>query len=208
MHIPRTFIRRASALFATALGALAIAAIHVAPAHSQSAPSTASPQGQTPTPTPAANPADVASVDAIVAALYDVISGPAGHKRDWDRLRSLFMPGGKMIPVLPRQQGGFAPRIISPDEYIQRSGELLEKYGFTESEIARRVERYGNIAHVFSTYEGRFQAPDAPVPPPRGINSIQLVNDFSRWWVMNIMWEAERPDNKLPEKYLKSATSP
>jgi len=207
MHFTPARIRGVSTLFATALGTLAIATLPLTPVHSQTTSSTAQSQGQTSMQTPVAIPADVASVDAIVAALYDVISGPVGHKRDWDRLRSLFVPGGKMIPVVPRQQGGFAPSIISPDEFVQRSGELIEKYGFTEREIARRVQRFGNIAHVFSTYEGRFQAPDAP-PPPRGINSIQLVNDGSRWWVMNIMWEAERPDNKLPEKYLKSATSP
>lgn len=207
MHMLRTRILSPNSGLATALGMLAIIVSMSASVQGQTPPTTAAPQVQTETQPPPAKPADVASVDAIVAALYDVISGPVGHKRDWDRLRSLFVPGGKMIPVVPRQQGGYAPRIISPDEYIQRSGELLEKFGFTEREIARRVERFGNIAHVFSTYEGRFQAPDAPAPP-RGINSIQLVNDGSRWWVMNIMWEAERPDNKLPEKYLRSDTNP
>lgn len=206
MSITRTQVRRAVVVFATALGAAAISIVWAAPVQSQSTPSTNAPQSQAQT-TPPANPTDVVSVEAIVAALYDVISGPAGQKRDWDRMRSLFVPGGRLIPVLPRQQGGYAPRIISHDEYIQRSGEMLEKYGFTEKEIARRVERFGNIAHVFSTYEGRFQSPDAPAPP-RGINSIQLVNDGSRWWVVNVMWEAERPDNKLPDKYLKSAATP
>lgn len=206
MLITRTHIRSARALVVTLLSTAVIIPIASAPARGQGTPSAVAPQGQAQTPPPA-NPADVASVDAIVAALYDVISGPVGHKRDWNRLRSLFVPGGKMIPVVPRQEGGYAPRIVSPDEYIQRSGELLEKYGFTEREVARRIERFGNIAHVFSTYEGRFQSPEAP-SPPRGINSIQLVNDGKRWWVMNIMWEAERPDNKLPEKYLKSDANP
>ena len=168
------------------------------------AQSTGTPSGAQSAPPPAARPADVASVDAIITALYDVISGPVGEKRDWDRLRSLFAPGAKMLPVVRQPDGTFGPMILTPEDYIARSGDMLEKYGFSEKEIARRSEQFGNIVHVWSTYEGKFAAPNPPVPPPRGINSIQLYNDGKRWWVLNLMWEAERPDNKLPEKYLKT----
>ena len=157
-------------------------------------------------PRPAARPADVESIDAIVKALYESISGPAGQPRDWGRLRSLFHPAARMMPVLPRQGGGFATRVITPEEYIARSGNMLVQYGFTEREVARRTEEFGHIAHVWSTYEGKWSAEGAPVPPPRGINSIQLVNDGTRWWVQNLFWEAEGGDRKLPEKYTKSGT--
>ena len=174
----------------------------------------------TPPPTaPAAAPADVASVEAIVAALYDVISGPAGKKRDWNRFRSLFAPGARMIPTVPRRPPGTAPdapltgaeeyaaRVLTPEDYVTRSGPYLEERGFFEREVARRVEQFGHIAHVFSTYEARHKAED-PAPFMRGINSIQLVNDGKRWWVVSIFWEGERPDNPIPARYMQSEAPP
>lgn len=154
----------------------------------------------------AANPADVATIDSIIAALYDVISGAAGTKRDWNRLRSLFVPEGKMIPIAPKRDGGFAPVILTVDGYIERSGNYVETNGFFESEISRKTERFGNLAHVFSTYEGKHKQADEK-PFLRGINSIQLMNDGTRWWIINLAWESERPGNLLPEKYLNSQKS-
>ncbi len=142
------------------------------------------------------------SIDAIVTALYASISGPAGEARDWNRFRSLFAPGARLIPIARPANAPPVPRVLTPDEYVQRSGEFLTRYGFTEREIARRVERFGGIAHVFSTYEGRFQAPDAPSTPPRGINSIQLAFDGTRWWVVTVFWDSERADNPIPAEYL------
>lgn len=151
---------------------------------------------------PAANPADVASMDAIVAAVYDVISGPAGKKRDWDRMRSLFVSGARLIPTGPRQTGGYGSRVLTVDEYIQRASGFFEKEGFYERETSRKTEQFGQIAHAFSTYESR-HAPDDAKPFQRGINSIQLMNDGKRWWIVTIFWQAEDEKNPLPEKYLK-----
>lgn len=156
----------------------------------------------TPTP-PAANPSDVASIDSIIAAVYDVISGPAGKKRDWNRMRSLFIPGERLIPTGPRQSGGFGSRVLTVEDYIERSSPLLEGEGFFEREIARRTETYGQIAHVFSTYESRHKPEDAK-PFARGINSFQLMNDGQRWWVVTIFWQGETEKAPLPEKYLKT----
>lgn len=150
---------------------------------------------------PAANPADVASIDAIIAALYDVISGPAGQARDWNRMRSLFIPGGRLMPTGVRPDGSVVTRILEVNDYIATSGPRLEQGGFREREVARRVERFGHIAHVFSTYEGRMETETAVI---RGINSIQLLNDGTRWWVVSVYWEAERPDNPLPQQYLQT----
>ena len=152
--------------------------------------------------TPVANPSDVASVDSTVAALYDVISGPAGKKRDWDRMRSLFIPGARLIPTGKRQSGEISSRVLTVEDYINGSSKALEEGGFFEKEIARRTELYGNIAHVFSTYDSRRKAED-PKPFARGINSIQLMNDGKRWWIVTVFWQGEGPDNPLPEKYLK-----
>ncbi|MDF1503856.1 hypothetical protein, partial [Roseisolibacter sp. H3M3-2] len=150
---------------------------------------------------PAARPADVASVDAILAALYDVISGPAGQKRDWDRMRSLFAPGARLIPTGRAPDGTFRLRTWTVDEYVTNAGAGLEANGFFEKEIARRTERYGNVVHAFSSYESRRAAGDAQ-PFARGINSIQLWNDGKRWWVVSVFWEGERPDNPIPPQYL------
>jgi hypothetical protein len=152
---------------------------------------------------PAANPADVATMDSAIAALYDVISGPAGKKRDWNRFRSLFIPGARLIPTGKRQGGAVGSTVIDPEGYITRSSTLLEEQGFFEKEIARRTETYGNIAHVFSTYEARHKADDKE-PFMRGINSIQLMNDGKRWWIVTVFWQAESPDNLLPKKYLET----
>ena len=156
---------------------------------------------ETPTP-PAANPADVATMDSIIAAVYDVISGPAGKKRDWDRMRSLFLPGARLIPTGARPNGAYGSRVVTVDEYIERSSGFFEKEGFYEREAARITEQFGQIAHVFSTYESR-HAPEDAKPFQRGINSIQLMNDGKRWWIVTIFWQGEDEKSPLPEKYLK-----
>lgn len=167
----------------------------------------ASPPAQPAAPAPAwptAKPADVASVDAIMASLYAVISGPAGQARDWDRMRSLFHQAARMEPIVPRRDGGgFQALALTPDDYVRRSGDMLVKFGFSEREIARKVERFGNLVHVWSTYEGRFAGEGAPTKDAiRGVNSIQLQYDGTRWWILNIAWQAETPDLKLPVEYL------
>ena len=151
-----------------------------------------------------ANPADVESIDGIIAAIYDVISGPAGQKRDWARERSLFIPGARLIPtatVPGKTDVDLAPLVLDIEGYIARVEPLFEKEGFYEREIARRVEQFGRIAHVWSTYESRHNPNDAE-PFIRGINSIQLFNDGNRWWILSIYWQHESSQHPLPEKYL------
>jgi hypothetical protein len=152
---------------------------------------------------PAADPKDVATMDAIVAALYDVISGPAGQKRNWDRFRSLFAPGARLIPTGRRPTGEVVSRVRTPEEYITGSSPLLEQNGFFERQVSLRVERFGNIAHIFSTYESRHKVEDEK-PFARGINSIQLMNDGKRWWIVTVFWLAEDDKNPLPAEYLRS----
>lgn len=153
---------------------------------------------------PEANPADVATLNGIVKAVYDVISGEAGQKRDWSRFRSLFHPSARMIPTGKNPNTGVVTaRSLTTDEYIERSEPFMMKEGFYEREKARRVETFGGITHVFSTYES-FHKSDDKTPFMRGINSIQLLNDGKRWWVLTIMWQGETPEFQLPEKYLKT----
>jgi hypothetical protein len=150
---------------------------------------------------PPAKSEDVASVDAIIDALYDVISGPAGQKRDWDRMRSLFAPGARLIPIGPRQGGGYTTRVMTVEDYIRLGGPRLERDGFFEREIGRRTEQYGNMVHAFSTYDSRRDLSDEK-PFMRGINSIQAMYDGTRWWIISVLWESERSDNPIPERYL------
>src|ERR1700746_1145161 len=124
-----------------------------------------------------ADPCDVQSIDAIIAAAYDVISGPAGQKHDWNRERSLFYPGARLIPtasVPGRNDVDLEPQILDVEAYIARAEPLL-KAGFYETEIARQTEQVGRIAHVWSTYESRHD-PNDPAPLIRGINRFQLFN--------------------------------
>jgi hypothetical protein len=149
-----------------------------------------------------ADPRDVESIDAIIAASYDVISGPAGKKRDWNRDRSLFYPGARLIPTAkPGSNDGLAPQILDVEGFIARVEPYFAEHGFFETEIARRTEQFGHIAHVWSTYESRHSADDSR-PFMRGINSFQLFYDGKRWWIVNIFWQQESAEDPIREEYL------
>jgi hypothetical protein len=157
-------------------------------------------QQPTPAPVPAA-PADVESEEKIITALYEVISGPAGAARNWDRMRSLFHPQARLIPAGRAQDGSYRIRVMTLSEWIAGAEPYFAREGFYERELASRSEKFGQIVHRFSTYDSRHSAADT-VAFARGVNSIQLFNDGTRWWVMTIMWDAERPGLTLPAEYL------
>lgn len=183
---------------------LPFASMNCVPLNAQDQPKPV-PASQQPAATQArdAKPADVASPDAILAAVYDVISGPAAQDRDWDRFRSLFYPGAQLIPTKPKKEGGgLSATFVTPEGYIDRAGPYFKKNGFFEREIARRTERWGSIMQVFSTYESRHDPKD-PAPFARGINSFQLFFDGARWWIMTIYWAEETPQTPLPPEFLQ-----
>jgi hypothetical protein len=158
------------------------------------------PEGST---SQSADPRDVESINAIIAAAYDVISGPAGRKPDWNRERSLFYPCARIVPtasVPGRNDVDLEPQMLDVEKYIARVEPLLQQ-GFYEKEIARRTEHFGRIAHVWSTYESRHD-PSDPTPFMRGINSFQLFNDGKRWWILSVYWQHESADHAIPKKYL------
>ena len=142
---------------------------------------------------------DIRVADAIIAALYDVISGPAGP-RGWNRFKSLLLPECRLTPVSHPADAQAVYRTLDAETYIQRAEPAFAKQGFFETGVANRVEEFGSIAHVFSTYESRREQDGAPFA--RGINSFQLVKLGDRWWVASIMWDTERPDVPIPGKYL------
>jgi hypothetical protein len=144
--------------------------------------------------------ADVKSPDAIIAALYEVISGDPGQARDWDRFRNLFKPETRLIPTRKDDKGELILKALSPEEYVQLFSSRIST-GFYEKELHRTSESYGTVTHAFSTYETK-EKKDGPVTN-RGINSIQMFFDGKRYYVINIFWCAESMGFPLPEKYLR-----
>lgn len=143
----------------------------------------------------------VDNLDRILENLYGVISGEAGEERDWDLFRYLFKSDAKLIPSGKSRSGKVGCRYMTPDDYIRSSGKMLVEKGFFEKEISRKVETFGNMTQVFSTYEA-FKSEKDETPFMRGINSIQLLNDGKRWWIVNIYWTQETEENPLTEEYL------
>jgi len=143
---------------------------------------------------------DTQSVDAIIAALYQVICGEPGEPRDWNRFKNLFAADAKLIPTVKNQDGKISYRALTPDEYVQLFSSRIP-IGFFERELHRETEQFGTVTHAFSTYETR-ERKDGPVTN-RGINSIQLFFDGTRYYIMNIFWCAESMGFALPENYLK-----
>jgi hypothetical protein len=157
----------------------------------------------------AKNPADVDTIEHLMASLYDVISGPAGQQRDWNRFRSLFLPDARMgvirpdVPATadkPARKGDAV--LFTPDTYVERDDPVFKTMSFFEHGIANRIETFGNLSSVWSTYESRHDPKDAK-PFERGINTLQIVHAQGRYWIANIMWDDESHGDILPAKYLK-----
>ena len=139
---------------------------------------------------------DAVSIDSLMKALYETISGKAGQPRQWERDRALHHPKALLIPAR-QAKGGPGAGVFSFDEFVASRAPYLEANDFYEIEIARKEFRFGAIAHVLSFYEAR-TAPGGDLLR-RGVNSIQLLNDGERWWVMSILWDNEREGVRLPD---------
>jgi hypothetical protein len=150
-------------------------------------------------PTIAPKPEDVGSIDGMLRAYYEVVSGPAGRPRQWARDRTLYIPGIRFVAMSEGKDGRLLARVQSHQEFVEAQDPVLIG-GFVEREIHRVTKRFGNIAHVFSTYETRRTA-EGPVTG-RGVNSIELFWDGKRWWIASAIWDQERPDNPIPNDLL------
>lgn len=143
----------------------------------------------------------VLTLDKTIKTLYKVISAEKGEDRNWKQFKFLFYPDAKLIPSGLNQDYVYKAKYITPNEYIKNSEKWLKMNGFIEKEIHRKVNTFGNIAHVFSTYES-YHSKDDEKPFMRGINSIQLINDEDRWWIVNIFWAQETEEQPIPKAYL------
>lgn len=144
---------------------------------------------------------DISSIDGIVRAFYETISGPPGQPRQWGRDRTLYIQGVRFTAVNERS-GKLTMSVMDHQQYVDTVNDYFVRAGFFEKEIHRVEKRFGNIAHVFSTYESRTKS-DGPVTE-RGVNSIDLVFDGTRWWITSAIWDEERPNNPLPADLLPS----
>ena len=144
---------------------------------------------------------DLATIDGVISALYESISGEKGAERDWKTFRMLFADGARLIPTGENKEGEMTYNFITPEQYIDTSGPWLVENGFFEEEIHRETQEFGHMAHIFSTYTSRNTKGGELIA--RGINSIQLFNDGKRWWVMTIYWGNESPENPIPDQYDK-----
>ncbi len=138
---------------------------------------------------------DVSTIEGLMTASYEVVSGEAGKPRQWERDGSLHHPKAVYsFPVKDKNE----QLTMTLSEFHGETDELVVSSGFYENEIDRRVQQFGNMAHVWSAYETRTEK-DGPVVA-RGINSVQLYYDGARWWIVSWVFDRERPDNLLPEK--------
>lgn len=151
---------------------------------------------------PDPRPADVASPEAIVAAAYETIQRAPGEPFDWERFESLYLPEARLIPNTEQTGGTFT--VYTPAEFAA----MVDAHttiggpndrGFAEEEIYHVVHRYGDIAHVFSTYQKHFWDDEIL---GRGINSFQLVFHDDRWWIAGAVWDEESGAGPLPPAYL------
>ena len=150
-------------------------------------------------PTVAARAVDVASVDGVVKAYYDVISGPAGQPRQWSRDRSLYIPDLRFVATGFARERPYA-RVMDHQTFVDGSDSAMVHDGFFEREIHRVTRAYGNIVQVFSTYE-EHRTVDGPVQG-RGVNALQLFWDGTRWWVASAIWFEEDPTHAIPREFL------
>ncbi len=148
-----------------------------------------------------------ATIDEILNTLYDCISGPPGGQ-DWERDREIYHP--RCVMVRTRIEDGKPVAYpFSFDEFVEATKPILEGVSFYEIEIGRKVEIFGQVAHVYSAYEAR-EAPEHPEIQFRGVNMTHLWNDGmgddgkpnGRWWIMGMIWDNEREGLELPAEWL------
>ena len=144
-------------------------------------------------------PEDVSTIDGIMKAWYEVVSGPAGQPRDYERDASLHMPDARVMIVNDRPDGDDVGNVMTLKEFHERTASTVE-LGFFEYEIDRVVFRHGAIAHIWSTYEWK-RTEDGPVGG-QGINSLQLYYDGTRWWISSWMFDSSSDVPPVPEMFL------
>lgn len=134
---------------------------------------------------------DEDAIGAAIDELYAMISGPAGP-RDWSRQQRCFLPDAVQVRTWVDDEGRPVKKAMTLEEYARDTQPFFDANDFYEVETSRRIERFGNIAHVWSGYEAR-RSPDHAAAERRGINSIQLFRDPANGWrIIHMIWDNER----------------
>lgn len=149
-----------------------------------------------------ARPDDVGSMESIISAAYESFSGPVGAPRQWSRFRTLFDPGARFLSTRVNAQTG-AITVVgrSVQEFMDSGDAFMTRSGFTERELGHAVRRFGNVANIASSYEGKLASTGQVAG--RGVNFFQVYFDGKRWWILSIAWDTERPDNPIPAELLR-----
>jgi hypothetical protein len=173
--------------------ALLIFASYVAPAAPQEKP-------HVDRPVIPARPEDVGTIEGIVKASYETISGGVGAPRDWGRDRTLFDPNSRSVAVsVDPKTGAVTTKSMTEQDFADHDDAWMVQNGFTERELRHVIHRYGNVATVLSSYEGKTADGKALT---RGVNIFQLYFDGKRWWILSMVWDEERPGNPIPPELL------
>jgi hypothetical protein len=143
---------------------------------------------------------DVSSIDGIMKAFYEVVSGPAGVPRQWSRDHTLYIPHVRFVSMSVNAKNEPVAHVVDHQQFVDSTDAAVTGKGFFEWEIHRETKRFGNIAHIFSTYESRITKDGSVIA--RGVNSIELFWDGKRWWIAGAIWDEERKDNPLPKDFL------
>jgi hypothetical protein len=134
---------------------------------------------------------DTSRIESVIQTFYEVISGPAGHERDWDKMRALFVPGASLVSSSVAL-GASPPEAIDVGAYVRRLAAWANQQGFFETGHIHRIEMFGNIATVVSMYEARHH-PDESEPFRRGVCFMQMLGDGEQWRLTSMIW---RDDGK------------
>lgn len=134
-----------------------------------------------------------ATLTQLTHALDAAVSGPVGKDRSC--MRALFAPQAQLTVIAPGVDGAAKLSVMTVEEWIAHV-KASSTPEFYEQQVKVRTERFGHLAHLWSTYVLRLK-PDA-APRVRGINSIQAVRNGGQWQIAGILWQAETADEKLP----------
>lgn len=143
---------------------------------------------------------DQKALKALVKELYALVSGPGDQARDWVREAELFMPRAHMIRTVVDEDGVARPETIAARDYPANFERKMGGRDFYEVEVHNVIEIFGNIAHVFSTYEA-FEDEARTRFLKRGINSIQCYRVDGDWKIAGMVWDDEREGLTMPDRY-------
>lgn len=146
-------------------------------------------------------PEEAGSIDSIVSSIFAIISGEKGEEGDWELMKNIFHPKARLMTGYPDEAGINELRVFSVEEYISTFRNDFYNMTFYEKDVKNEIERFGDLAHVLSTYQA-FTTKEMAQPVRTGVASIQLYHDGERWWVLSMYWKNGSKEDPVPSIYL------